>query len=250
MKFLYFFHKKNRTQFSLRSLILVVFIFLSLPSLYSADILKVGMHQYPPYYYYKDGKFQGSIVETILRVAKQAKLEVEFYMYPTARLYFSLGNGYVDMWPGIRGVESLKGKVYGSDYLVRYIEIQVYYLEGTTPPTSLDELVGVPLIVIEGYTYGGAIDSIKVKNSQLTLDVPYYSAPTHLNALKMLLAGRAKYLINFREPMEDVLSSEKKVRIQSFTIAKLPATWIWTLANPKTKELQRRFDEAYRKLYM
>lgn len=54
------------------------------------------------------------------------------------------------------------------------------------------------IITIRGYSYGGQINELYSPGSNIKIE----TANTHSQAIKMLVLGRAEYLIDYKEPVK------------------------------------------------
>lgn len=206
--------------------------------------LRVGYADFPPYEYQdENGRPAGLFIEMTQKVAREAGYEVEFILLPISRLYLYLKNGQIDLWPGLTAIPALRDSVIESWASPFPVQEEVWYLEETPPIHHLEQLNDHIVISIAGYTYGGLLSELE--NSD---EIVVTRAPNHEAALDMLRWQRGHYLLDYREPVEEVLKTRPIEGLKSTRIRTRNAAWLFSLAKPHAYTLREAFDDAYIRL--
>lgn len=207
--------------------------------------LRVAYVEFPPIEYQdENGQPAGEFIELTRKVAAEAGYELEFIYLPISRAYLYLENGQVDLWPGLTAIPELSDDVVESYVSPTAIQLSAWYLEDTVPVTRFESFNERILILIAGYTYGGLSDYLtRMPGVRIT------EAPNHQAAVDMLRRKRGHYLLDYQEPIRELLASdvgqkpvlEKEVRIRN-------AAWLFSLSKHHAITLRDEFDDAYLRL--
>lgn len=210
----------------------------------TAKALEIGYVEFPPFQYQDDsGKPAGSVVELTRQVAQEAGYSVDFVSVPVGRVYLYLKNGGIDAWLGVTDVPGLEGSVIESDASPMTVELSAWFFDGTPAFRSLDDLRGRTVILLGGYTYGGLLEQLE-KDGQVRI----YEAPNHQAALQMLAKGRGDYLLDYRQPIEEILAGSPIEGLRSASVRKRNTAWVFSLKAPNPMEARAAFDSAYLRL--
>ena len=109
--------------------------------------------------------------------------------------------------------------------------------------THFDELRGRTLIVINGYTYGGLLEKL-----QSYSDVRISEAPNHRAGINMLKRGRGDYLLDYLQPVMEILTEPSDRVVRHSEIRTRYGAWLFSLANHRASILWLAFDDAYERL--
>ena len=232
---------------SFRLLLLVLILFvLSFKSL-KADEYKVGVLNFPPYFIIKENnELQGSLYILLKKVLDNAGIKYSTQGFPPSRLYNNLKTGKTNIWLGIKGVKKYDAVVLYSKVSPKTIDVRVYTNEQVNPPKSINELKGKKVIIIRGYHYGGFIKFLKDPANQIIL----HPTNDHIQAFKMLLAHRANYLVDYRQPAKWTFKSGSLPQkdINDVSIKKIKIFFIVSKKTPNAISLMKRIERSYGKL--
>lgn len=171
----------------------------------SAAPLEIGALDFPPYYIVENNTdIKGGILVDMLKmIFERAKIEYTLKGYPPKRLYTNVGDGTTHVWLGTVGVAEYEGKTLVSPKQLIDINLEVYTLgDEASLPKSMDDLKGKSIITIFGYNYGGAIKFLNDPQNNIKTE----PSKTHESAFKMLQAGRAPFVLDYREPSGETLA--------------------------------------------
>lgn len=206
-------------------------------------VLRTGFVEFPPFKYAdENGKASGPWVEMTEMVAAEAGYQIEWVHLPIARVYLYLKQGQIDLWPGVAGIPDLRGHVYESAVTPMRVSLYAFHQRGVKSPKSLKDLSGEPLILINGFTYLGALESEDLHDEDLSY------APDHRTALRMLELGRGQYLLDYDEPVAVVKDEFPGLELMGSAIYEARGAFVVSAARPDGKELARKLDMAYQAL--
>ncbi|MEC7376456.1 MAG: transporter substrate-binding domain-containing protein [Pseudomonadota bacterium] len=209
-----------------------------------APILRVAYLEFPPITYQaSDGQPAGSFIELTRKVAIEAGYQPEFIYLPVSRVYLYLINGLIDVWPGVTDVPVLAGNVLESWVSPAPVHLSAWYLEGVPPLTHFEQLLGKRVIVIGGYTYAGLLGWLEANP-----DIRITEAPNHRSAVDMLKRRRGDYLLDYRQPVREVLVSGADDGLRESEVRTRDLAWIFSLAHPRAALMRDEFDDAYLRL--
>lgn len=206
--------------------------------------LRIGYTEFPPIEYQNElGEPAGYFIELTRKVVKEAGYEAEFIYLPVSRIYLYLKDGTVDLWPGLSGVPGIQEEVLESWVNTEPVPLFAWYLEASEPLTHFDQLAGKTVIVISGYTYGGLLSTLEnSENIRLT------EAPNSRAALEMLKLKRGDYVLDYRQPLEAILTQPSDSKIRGSELRSRYLAWLFSLASPRAALLREEFDDAYLRL--
>lgn len=206
--------------------------------------LRVAYLEFPPVTYQAvDGTPAGSFIELTRKVAAEAGYEAEFLYLPVSRVYLYLSNGAIDVWPGVSQVPVLQGNVLESWVSPSPVHLSAWYLDGKPPLTNLEQLRGKRVIVIGGYTYAGLLSWLEADG-----DIRVTESPNHRSAVDMLKRGRGDYLLDYRQPVREILIEGADRMLRESEVRTRNLAWVFSLAHPRAALLRDEFDDAYLRL--
>ncbi|AXS83807.1 MULTISPECIES: ABC transporter substrate-binding protein [Marinobacter] len=209
-----------------------------------AKTLRVAYVEFPPITYQTDdGAPAGSFIELTRKVAVEAGYKPEFVYLPLSRTYLYLSNGRIDVWPGVTEVPRLVDDVLESWVSPLAVQLSAWYREGTPALDHFDLLQGKRVIVIGGYTYGGLLAWLEQNGG-----IRVTEAPNHRSAVDMLKRKRGDYLLDYRQPVQEILTEPSDSVIRESEVRTRNAAWIFSLAHPRAALLRDDFDDAYLRL--
>ncbi|MEC7816919.1 MAG: transporter substrate-binding domain-containing protein, partial [Pseudomonadota bacterium] len=161
----------------------------------------VAYVEFPPITYRSAaGQPAGYFVDLTREVAEEAGYQLEFLYLPVSRAYLYLQNGTVDLWLGMTDIPALTYDILESWANPASLQLSAWYRKGTQPVEHLDALRGKTVILIGGYTYGGFRDWLDQQK-----DIRLTEAPNHRSGIDMLKRKRGDYLLDYRQPVIEVL---------------------------------------------
>lgn len=206
-------------------------------------VLKTGFVEFPPFKYADaQGNASGPWVKMTERVADQAGYRLEWVHLPIARVYLYLKEGTIDLWPGVAGIPTLSGHVEESDVTPMRIILYAFHRSSETAPDSLEFLEGQPLILINGFSYMGVLDSLTLDEEDLS------PAPDHFSALRMLELGRGRYVLDYDEPISAVRGEFPGLDLTGTPIFEARGAFVVSSQRPDAVNMVERLDSAYRSL--
>ncbi|MEE2763326.1 MAG: transporter substrate-binding domain-containing protein [Pseudomonadota bacterium] len=211
----------------------------------SGQTLRIAYVEFPPYTYRNAaGNADGTMIDITRKVVREAGYVPDFIYLPVSRVYLYLKNGQIDVWPGLTQIPSLDGEVLESWVSPMSTQLSVFYRpEQTQPLAHLDQLSGKTVIVIAGYTYAGLINWLNEAE-----DIRITEAPNHRSALDMLKRNRGDYLLDYRQPIQQILDVNPNYRFQESEVRTRNTAWLFSLAHPGAAILREQFDDAYLRL--
>ena len=129
----------------------------------------------------------------IAKLMAEAGLRYRVEGYPPKRLYRLLASGGAHFFIGLQHAPEYDGQVYVSPSPLNVIRLQLYRLPTTPALPQVQALAGKSLIVIRGYSYAGTL----LKLQGLEPAPMVRETKDHRQALMMLRAGRADYLLDY-----------------------------------------------------
>ncbi|WP_431474414.1 transporter substrate-binding domain-containing protein [Marinobacter sp. KM021] len=206
--------------------------------------VRVAYVEFPPITYRTaEGEPAGEFVEITRKVAAEAGYELEFLYLPVARTYLYLRDGTVDLWLGLSATPVLKEAVLESWISPIPVELSAWYRQDTEPLEHMDQLHGSMVILIGGYTYGGLRDWLEDQP-----DIRITEAPNHRSAVDMLKRKRGDYLLDYRQPVREILTHPSDAIIRESEVRSRNSAWIFSLASSRAAILREAFDDAYLRL--
>jgi polar amino acid transport system substrate-binding protein len=211
----------------------------------SAITLRLGYIEFPPFTYTDEaGKPAGILIDLAKKTYPAAGYEFTAVSLPVRRLASYIASGDLDIWMGLKTIPEFEGKAYVGKSVIAELVLRAY-TRGKKPPIyTQNDLAGKSIIVMRGYSYGGWITYIEDSANKIN----HIKANKHDAAFNMLLAGRADYLLDYREPSDAAL---KKIKIPDLTfnqISALPCYFVFSKKLPDGQEIVDRLDKAYEKL--
>ena len=207
-------------------------------------VVRIAYVEFPPITYRNaNGEPAGEFVDITRKVAEEAGYEPVFVYLPVSRTYLYLKNGNVDLWLGLSATPVLMEDVLESWISPLPVALSAWYREGSPPLEHIDQLHGKIVILIGGYTYGGLRGWLEGQ-----ADIRITEAPNHRSAVDMLKRRRGDYLLDYRQPVREVLVQPADAVIRESEVRSRNAAWMFSRANPRASILRDAFDEAYLRL--
>jgi len=206
--------------------------------------VRIAYVEFPPYTYRNAmGDAAGSVIDITRKVVEEAGYRPDFIYLPVTRVYLYLRNGDIDLWPGLSRIPVLREDVLESWASPMPVYLSAWYLQSTPALEHFDQFDGKTVIVVGGYTYRGLAAWLERWDQ-----VRVTQAPNHRAGLDMLKRGRGDYLLDYREPVREVLEQPGDLDIRETKVRTRHVAWLFSLANPRAAVLREAFDDAYIRL--
>ena len=224
----------------------MVFQLLAEPALAQATpaphAIMAGFNDAPPMAFTNDkGVAKGALVRIARPLFAAAGLTWNIATYPAPRLIKGLRDGSFNFSMLVRMPELEECCLYSAAPVIVQ-EPRVFFLDGTPPVASKEELSGRSLIIINGYTYAGLIRYITDPANGITTEV----AESLDAAFRMLEAGRADYLLSYEANTRPVLAKRPIKGLQSQAIGQIPVYMVLAKSYPDAAATLARFEALVR----
>lgn len=211
---------------------------------HSMEPVRIAYVEFPPITYRNDeGEPAGVFVDITRKVAAEAGYELEFLYLPVARTYLYLQNGTVDLWLGLSATPVLSEVVLESWISPIPVTLSAWHRHNTAPLQHIDQLHGKMVILIAGYTYGGFRYWLEGQP-----DIRITEAPNHRAAVDMLKRKRGDYLLDYRQPVTEILTHPSDAIVRESEVRSRNSAWMFSLASSRAAILREAFDDAYLRL--
>ncbi|MBL4790290.1 MAG: ABC transporter substrate-binding protein [Kordiimonadaceae bacterium] len=159
----------------------------------------IAYFKFPPRMSLEGGKPVGSWIDAAEKLMAEAELTYVFVQIPIGRLYNNLQgkSSVIQVWIGGPQPAFLRLGVPIAPSIFGEIRMNLYGRQGLQPPDP-KTLKNVSLITLTGYRYAGYLEQLKARNA----GVKTISTTSHLSAFRMLKAGRAPYVLDYKAPAE------------------------------------------------
>lgn len=229
---------------------LCVAFFCSASAIFAASlpppVIRVGFYEFPPYSYSdSEGRAQGSILALTERLLRHAGYQAEFHAQPSARLYASLRDGSVQVWPGAPGKLELAGHTLESRTRLGQINLNLYFRPDTLLPRIPEDLIGRGIIQITGYSYWQPINEMF---NDPNLHIQQHRTSTHTAALEMLQRRRGDFLLDYHNPVEQARQHLGMDELPFVVLQRIPLHLIVSKHFPGSEALRDGLDRAYAEL--
>ncbi|WP_286221237.1 substrate-binding periplasmic protein [Marinobacter apostichopi] len=207
--------------------------------------LRIAYVEFPPITFRNEnGDADGELIDITRKVVQEAGYVPDFVHLPISRVYLYLKTGQIDVWPGLTNIPILNGEVLESWVSPMPVQLSAWYCQDKGRPLEhFDQLSGKRVIVIAGYTYAGLINWLNRAE-----DIRITEAPDHRAAINMLKRNRGDYLLDYRQPIEQILTAPYDDHILHSEVRTRNAAWLFSLAHPRAAILREEFDDAYLRL--
>jgi len=203
-------------------------------------IVALGQKDYPPFYFIKDGKYQGSSMEIAEIVAKRLGYKLVFKRYPWSRVLSYLEHGHVDMvLHFFNTAERASSVVYaGVPHIFESSYLFVNAKSNISYSGNLEKMKAYRFSNVRGYSHGVKYDSASYLNKT--------TVTSEVNLIKMLTLNRFDIAVGNKPTIlmyakQDDLN--KKIKFLSPPIDKAPSYMAFSRIKSKSKALAAAFTE-------
>ncbi|TVP56141.1 MAG: hypothetical protein EA349_08295 [Halomonadaceae bacterium] len=203
--------------------------------------LSIAYVEFAPFIYTDNkGNAAGTSRALSEQIATRAGFQLEWVSLPINRVVQYLARGHVDLWLGIAGQPHLQDIVIETEAELATVNLSAYHKRSQPPVTSLAELECKHLILISGYAYQGRLNEFLANpHSQ------HSRAPSHEAGLRMLVMGRGDYLLNYDEPLSQVLERLPVRAIERSHLSRKQGTFLVSRRAPGAQAIAQRLDQAF-----
>ena len=227
----------------LAALIVCVAFGCSITSTYAwdkAEPFEFGYIELPPFgYTNNNGEVSGYLADLSRLVFERMELPVYYRGLPATRLYHQISTGHTTMTMGPQGLHQLADTAYQSTEPAITLTLSLYHRSDTAPVTSLEELAGKRVVLMQGYSYG----TLGKFFEQATNSNEVIRARTHTSAIKMLLHDRADYLLSYQVPVDTVIARQGLGGLRSEVIGTIPVHFFVSHEVPEGEEIIEQWDQ-------
>lgn len=165
-----------------KTILLLIVFYLFCGSSVNAQNITLGYVNFPPYEYEDNGKASGVLVTIVESVFQRADIPLSLEYLPFKRAYESVINGEID---GLFNFYKIEERLNFFDYSEPIIENPLVFFvlkDSTIEFNKLEDLSGLNIAVMRGYTYGVDFD----ENTSFSREVE----ESHISNFKKLKSGR------------------------------------------------------------
>ncbi|KKO50299.1 hypothetical protein VT06_02305 [Arsukibacterium sp. MJ3] len=183
----------------MRTLLALLFLLMA-PANASTEI-RVGVHNFPPYFVVKgDNTCGGEAVELTRNILQTDTITVRAVCATPARLFKMLSRGEVDLTINIKQTKTLPNNV--SFINPPYAQLSLVLLTYNNQSTALTSLQQPTIAAIRGFDYLGQ-RQILSERGFLLIDLP-----DSIDAIKMFVKGRSNGLLTYEAPFSFYLAQQ------------------------------------------
>ncbi len=159
--------------------------------------------------------------------------------YPANRMFQKLETGESNFSMLVRAPRLFDSCIFSTQPVVS-TELRVYRSEGSSPIGSKEDLKGEKVITIRGYSYGKIGKYLRDTENNVVI----FEAARHEAAFGMLANGRAKYLLDYKGPSEEVLQDNPIPGVASDTLKKLGVYLVLSKTYPDASKFMEKMEKT------
>jgi ABC-type amino acid transport substrate-binding protein len=205
--------------------------------------LRMVFFPFPPFVFSDEtGAPRGELVDRFRAMCRIAGFTPEFFEAPAPRARQMIREGEADVLLTANTAPELAGAILSSAQPIDKLTVNVYSI-GRDPDIRVrDDLAGKRVIVQQRFTYAGLREWM---NNPANGVIIAGEAPDIESSVRMLVADRAPYLIQYRNNFD---ATVKKLKLtQDFRAIQLSSTVIYINVSRKTPEAEsvlKRLSDA------
>jgi len=150
----------------------------------------------------------------------------------------------IDLWVGLSTIPAFKGKTLVGDSEVLKITLRSYCIRTLPPIKVKEDMNGKSIIIMRGYSYGGWIKHIKDPAN----NVKYLESDSHDSAFRMLKAGRADYLFDYKSPATKALENLQVPGLEYNDLSTFSAYFVVSAKARNAAKLLHEIESSYKQL--
>lgn len=163
--------------------------------------------------------------------------------YPARRLFENLKAGETQFALLVR-VPELQDRCIYSRQPIYKTTLNVYYIGDKPPIRTKEDLKGMKVITIHGYSYGGLLDFLDKPDNKIR----NFPTRSHDSAFQMLEANRGDYLLDYESASSDVLTRRPIKHIRSCPIRELDIYMVLSKAWPDAEGTMKSLEDIAARL--
>lgn len=222
-------------------IVISVSLFFIIPSQGKTEPLRIGIHHFPPFQTYYNEKIDGIFVKRLGKILDSLNIEYKFEAFPAIRLYYYTAAGKIDLIMNTKDHPIYKDQTIVSREPINRITLNLYALKTTALPKTENDWVGNRFIIIRGYVYLGLVKELKKYN------IPVMIANRHGQAVQLLLAKRADYLLDYDAPVRDFIKKNAPGKIHKKEIFAADVHIIIHKELNNAQRLMHQLEKAFKK---
>lgn len=184
---------------------------------------------------------KGLLKNPLLLLAKQmfTQANIDWYAtpYPAKRMFKRLKEGTSNFSILVQA-SSLKECCIFSKKPVTFTELRVYRRNGLPPINNYQELSAKKVAAILGYSYGNIGRFIRDKANNVTLSSPR----THRSAFSMLKKGHVDYVLDYRDPSEEMIADIPVKNVSHDVLIQLNVYLVLNKNYPGAQQLMNKLE--------
>ena len=186
--------------------------------------LSISYTEFPPFTHTSStGKAQGYFVDLIADLLDDLNISYTFIPTPTPRIHHQLKSGELDIYLGPRGVPGLQPHIRIIPIPDPFsIQLKIWRRPDTPNRENLDALKNQRLVIINGFGYGGLAKQLSTPGH----DINIFNSGNHDKAIKMLISGRADYLLDYQRPVQIELAKHPVIKLLSHPVMNIPVAFM------------------------
>lgn len=236
-----------------QSLVICTFALLITQSAHSAALptdtktLKIVYTEFPPYTYTTaNGESKGYFVNLISELLQERNMPHTFSAHPTPRIHFQLKSGEADIYLGPQDIPNLQQHIWTVPIPDIFAIQLLLWRKPSTPHTPLlAALNNHSLAVINGFGYGGVLQQLDAQKNKVHI----IRSNSHGNALKMLISGRADYLLDYLQPVNIELAKHPNTELLKHPLLKIKVAFMISRHIKNSRELFESLGAAVEQHY-
>lgn len=210
-----------------------------------SQTLKLGYIEFPPVFSTnQEGRPQGILIDLASQVIPKAGYKWEAYSYPVKRMANYMAKGKLDLWIGLKTIPIFNDTTIKGSTKVLTITLKAYKTKNLPDITKKEDLLGKSIIILRGFSYGGWINYI----TDPANNIDYIETHDHKAAFRMLKAGRADYLLNYKYPAIKALKIVDIPDLKDNTISSFGAYFVLSKKTPNASMIIKKLELAYEDL--
>ena len=240
--------KGDKIMIKIKKKLLVIFCLLLMNvsiSSFAKNKIIFGYMSFPPYYETKNGKATGIFIDDYVKpILSGVGLNYSIKEYSVPRLYKGLKDGTIDVALLIKNPKMINYVLYGETNIVN-VTIKLYHKNETKKIKNIKEINGKSVILLRGYGYGKFRAYCEDPKNKIKI----YETDSHTNGLKMLMAGRSDYFMDFPTPIKIAIKklNLNKNAISSSKLLSLGTQFLVSRKTPNAKKILEKIEKSYRK---
>jgi len=208
----------------------------------SAQTVKLGYVEFPPYSHTDGGVAKGRLIEHFEKAAKTQGITYTAESAPARRLLPGIAEGEFHVFLGVKGAKEFEGTTLVSAEPIDTVELNVYAMGEAPAVKAKEDLAGKAVILLAGYSYGGWRSWIEDPANKVQI----VEARTADQALQLLQAGRAPLLLQYALPMEQALGGKAIPELKSTPVQVVSAYIVVSKKAPDAEALLGKLESGFK----